>query len=172
VATDDAAGSALQTAGYGPSDPDGDACSGVPLAMIDGRSHTMTEVSRADGAGTELVRGLWAALARRDFDAVGSYLAPDGHYVDVAVKDIEPGARGPEQTAARLRLGLAPLHAYELHDGPIVASGGYVSVTLPFVSVMQVAGGKVDRWWDYFDLATLTNAAPRWWLDHIAAGYR
>ena len=146
----------------------------------------MTADNAADGANVELVRGFWEALGHRDFDAVGSFMAPDGHYVDVPVKDIDPGARGPEQTAARLRLGLGPLHAYELHDGPIVASGGYVitehsetwtwqagvSVTLPFTSVMQVGHGKVDRWWDYFDLATLTNAAPQWWLDHIAAGYR
>jgi limonene-1,2-epoxide hydrolase len=146
----------------------------------------MTADTGAEEANVELVRGFWNALARRDFDAVGSYMAPDGHYVDVAVKDIDPGARGPEQTAARLRLGLGPLHAYELHDGPIVASGGYVitehsetwtwepgvSVTLPFTSVMQVGDGRVGRWWDYFDLATVTNAAPQWWLDHIAAGYR
>ncbi|HEX8802951.1 MAG TPA: limonene-1,2-epoxide hydrolase family protein, partial [Acidimicrobiales bacterium] len=121
----------------------------------------------------------------RDFDAVGAHMAPDGHYVDVPVRDVDPGARGPEQTAARLRLGLGPLHAYELHDGPIVAAGGHVvtehsetwtwepgvSVTLPFASVMDVAGGKVTRWWDYFDLTTLMGAAPQWWLDHIAAGY-
>jgi limonene-1,2-epoxide hydrolase len=146
----------------------------------------MTAVTDTDAANVELVRGFWAALGRRDFDAVGAYMAADGHYVDVAVKDTEPGARGPEQTAARLRLGLDPLHGYELHDGPIVASGGYVvtehsetwtwepgvSATLPFTSVMQVSGGKVDRWWDYFDLATLMNAAPQWWLDHVAAGYR
>ncbi|HEX6421279.1 MAG TPA: limonene-1,2-epoxide hydrolase family protein [Acidimicrobiales bacterium] len=146
----------------------------------------MTAVTGADAANVELVRGFWRALARRDFDAVGAHMAPDGHYVDVAVKDVDPGARGPEETAARLRLGLGPLHGYELHAGPIVASAGYVvtehsetwtwepgvSVTLPFTSVMQVAGGKVDRWWDYFDLATLTNAAPGWWLEHIAVGYR
>jgi limonene-1,2-epoxide hydrolase len=36
---------------------------------------------------------------------------------------------------------------------------------------MEVAGGKVTRWWDYLDLGTLMNAAPQWWLDHIAAGY-
>jgi limonene-1,2-epoxide hydrolase len=146
----------------------------------------MTATTDTDRANAELVRGFWAALARRDFDAVGAHMAPDGHYVDVPVKDVEQGARGPEETAARLRLGLGPLHAYELHDGPIVASGGYVvtehsetwtwepgvSVTLPFTSVMQVEGGKVTRWWDYLDLATLTNAAPQWWLDHIAAGYR
>lgn len=136
-------------------------------------------------ANVELVRSFWAALARRDFEAVGAFMAPDGHYVDVAVKDLDPGAHGPEQTIARLRLGLGPLHAYELHDGPIVASGGYVvtehsetwtwepdvSVTLPFTSVMEVGGGKVTRWWDYFDLPTIMNTAPQWWLDHIAAGY-
>ena len=77
-------------------------------------------------ADATLVRELWAALARRDFEAVGSFMADDGHYVDVPVKDVEPGATGPAQTAARLRLGLGPLHAYDLHDGPIVASGGYV----------------------------------------------
>jgi limonene-1,2-epoxide hydrolase len=136
-------------------------------------------------ANVELVRAFWAALAERDFDRVGSFMAEDGHYVDVPVKDVEPGARGPAQTAARLRLGRAPLHAYELHDGPIVASGDHVvtehsetwtwepgvSVTLPFTSVMEVREGKVVRWWDYLDLGTLMNAAPQWWLDHIAAGY-
>jgi metallo-beta-lactamase family protein len=140
----------------------------------------------ADEADAALVRDLWAALARRDFEAVGACMADHGHYVDVAVKEIDPGAIGPAETAARLRLGLGPLHGYELHDGPVVASGGTVvtehaetwtwepgvSVTLPFTSVMHVSHGKVDRWWDYFDLATLTDAAPAWWLEHIAQGYR
>ena len=75
---------------------------------------------------------------------------------------------------------------YELHDGPIVASGEMVvtehaetwtwdedhAVRLPFTSVQQVRDGKVARWWDYLDLATLTNAAPPWWLEHIAPGYK
>jgi limonene-1,2-epoxide hydrolase len=146
----------------------------------------MTAAIDTDAANVEVVRELWKALGRRDFDTVGSHMATDGHYVDVAVKDLDPGARGPEETAARLRLGLGPLHAYELHDGPIVASGAHVitehsetwtwqpgvSVTLPFTSVMQLSDTKIDRWWDYFDLATLTNAAPQWWLDHIVTGYR
>jgi limonene-1,2-epoxide hydrolase len=137
-------------------------------------------------ADVALVTAFWAALAARDFDAVGAFMAPDGHYVDVPVKDVEPGAYGPAETAARVRLGLAPLHGYELHDGPIVAAGGYVvtehaetwvwepgvSVTLPFTSVMQVLDGAVTRWWDYFDLSTLMNAAPAWWLEHVAAGYK
>ncbi len=148
----------------------------------------MTDASTltADAANVELVREFWAALDARDFDAVATFMAPDGHYVDVPVKDIEPGARGPAETAARLRLGIEPLAAYEVHDGPVIAAGGFVvtehsetwtweegaSVTLPFTSVMQVADGKVTRWWDYFDLGTLMNAAPSWWVEHISAGYR
>lgn len=141
----------------------------------------------SDNAGAvELVEKFWAALGIRDFDAVGAFMAPTGHYVDVPVKDIDPGACGPSETAARLRLGLAPLAAYEIHDGPIIAANGYVvtehsetwtweegvAVTLPFASVMQVADGKVSRWWDYFDFATLMNAAPAWWVEHIADGYK
>lgn len=140
----------------------------------------------AAASDIELVERFWAALGRRDFDAVGAFMAEDGHYVDVPVKDIEPGAYGPAETTARLRLGIEPLHAYELHDGSMVAACGFVvtehaetwtwesgiSVTLPFVSVMEVRDGKVQRWWDYFDLSTLMNAAPPWWVEHIAAGYK
>ena len=137
-----------------------------------------------DATNVALVEQFWAALARRDFNAVGAFMAPKGHYIDVAVKDIEPGAYGPEETAARLKLGLGPLIGYELHDGPIIASGGYVvtehsetwtwepgaTVTLPFTSVMEVRGGKVERWWDYWDLAVIMNAAPAWWVEQIMAG--
>lgn len=137
-------------------------------------------------ANIELAEQFWAALGRRDFDAVGAMMADDGHYVDVPVKDVEPGAYGPEATAKRLRLGIEPLAGYVVYDGPITASGTSVitehsetwtwedgvTVTLPFCSVMEVVDGKVARWWDYFDLSTLMNAAPQWWLDHIAGGYQ
>jgi limonene-1,2-epoxide hydrolase len=139
-----------------------------------------------DAANIEVVRALWDALGRRDFDGVGALMAERGHYVDVPVKEIDEGAYGPQETAARLRLGIEPLHGYELHDGPIVAADRYVvtehsetwiwepgaQVTLPFTSVMEVSNGKVDRWWDYFDLGTLLNAAPGWWHEHIAGGYK
>ena len=46
------------------------------------------------------------------------------------------------------------------------------TVRLPFTSVMEVRDGKVARWWDYLDLSTLMNAAPAWWVEHIAAGYQ
>lgn len=135
---------------------------------------------------TTLVESFWDALGRRDFAGVGALMSEYGHYVDVPVIGVDDGARGPAETEARIRLGLEPLHAYELHPGPIVVTGDVVitehaetwtweegvSVRLPFVSVQEVRDGRVDRWWDYFDLQTLMGAAPAWWLDHIAPGYK
>jgi limonene-1,2-epoxide hydrolase len=137
-------------------------------------------------ANAELVERFWEALRRRDFAAVGAFMSERGHYVDVPVLDVEEGAYGPAETEARLRLGLEPLTGYVLHDGPIVASGDMVvtehaeewtwasgeHVRLPFTSVMEVRDGKVDRWWDYFDLSTLMNAAPAAWVESIAGGYK
>ena len=40
-----------------------------------------------------LIERFWADLARRDFDAVGAYFSPDGHYTDVPAP--EEGAYGP-----------------------------------------------------------------------------
>ena len=139
-----------------------------------------------DAANAELVRRFWERLAQRDFDGCGAMMAPEGHYIDVPVIGIEPGAFGPAETAARLRLGLGPLAAYELHDGPIVSADGIVvtehsetwtweegvSATLPFTSVMEVDAGRITRWWDYFNLATVLDAAPTWWLEHIAGSYK
>ncbi len=133
-----------------------------------------------------VVESFWEALGRRDFAALGALMSERGHYVDVPVIELDPGAYGPAETAARVRLGLEPLAAYALHAGPIVATGDVVitehaetwtwqegvEVRLPFVSVQEVRAGKVDRWWDYFDLQTLMNAAPPWWVDHIASGYK
>jgi limonene-1,2-epoxide hydrolase len=137
-------------------------------------------------ANIAVVEAFWAALGRRDFAAVGALMAERGHYADVAALELDEGAYGPAETEARLTLGIAPLHAYELHDGTIVASGGMVvtehaetwewepgvSVRLPFTSVQEVRDGRVHRWWDYFDLGTLMNAAPAWWVEHIAPGYK
>lgn len=137
-------------------------------------------------ANIELVERFWEALGRRDFDAVGAMMSERGHYVDVPVLDADEGAFGPAETAARLRLGLEPLERYVLHDGTITASGNRViteheeewfwqtgeSTRLRFCSVMEVSNGQVDRWWDYFDLAAIMNAAPAWWVEQIMVGYK
>lgn len=134
----------------------------------------------------QLVHEFWNALGARDFAAVASKMSERGHNIDVPMIGVEGGAYGPAETEARLRLGLVPLEAYELHDGQIVAEGDLVitehaetwvwepgvSVRLPFTSVMEVRNGRVDRWWDYFDLSTLMNAAPPWWVEHVMKGYK
>ena len=137
-------------------------------------------------ANAELVQRFWEALRARDFAGVGAFMSERGHYVDVPVIGVDEGAFGPAETEARLRLGLEPLAGYVLHDGPIVASGDMVitehaeewtwesgeHVRLPFSSVMEVRDGKVDRWWDYFDLTTLMSAAPASWVESLAGGYK
>ena len=133
----------------------------------------------------ELIEAFWADLFRRDFDAVGAWFTPDGNYR--AVPAPEEGAFGPAEVAARLRLGLAPLARYEHVPGwRIVAQGNTVmtehverwtwdsgeTVDLPFVSVHELDGDKITRWWDYWDMSTLMNAAPASWVEHIMVGYK
>jgi ketosteroid isomerase-like protein len=128
----------------------------------------------------ELVERFWSDLYRRDFDAVGAYFADDGEYTDMPTPG-EDVARGPAQITARLRVGLGPLAGISHDVRTMVCEGDTVMTehvehwewptgeraSLPFVSVQQVRDGKFVRWWDYWDLATLMNAAPAWWVEHI-----
>jgi ketosteroid isomerase-like protein len=130
------------------------------------------------------VEAMWADLAQRQFGAVTRHFTADAHYTDVPAP--EDGARGPATIAARLRLGLEPLERYVPHPGTTVAEGDMVivehteewhwhtgeSLVLPFVSVFELRDGLISRWWDYWDLGTLMNAAPQWWIDHISQGYQ
>jgi limonene-1,2-epoxide hydrolase len=125
------------------------------------------------------VEQLWEELYRRDYDAVASHFAPDGHYDDVGAPG--DGARGPEAIAARLRLGLEPLEAIIHHPAVLVAQGDVVMtehveewrwptgerVELPFVSVHEFSDGRIVRWHDYWNVPTLMDAAPAWWLEHL-----
>jgi len=130
----------------------------------------------------EVVEQLWRDLYARDFDAVGSAFADDGEYTDMPTP-AEDVARGPEQVAARLRVGLGPLESISHDVRAIVGEGDTIvtehvehwewptgeRVSLPFVSMMQLRDGRIVRWWDYWDLATLMNNAPQWWVEHIMA---
>jgi ketosteroid isomerase-like protein len=128
------------------------------------------------------VEKFWDTLYARDFDAVGAFFADDGEYTDVPTP-ADDVARGPGQVAARLRVGLEPLSGIS-HDVRTIVCTGDIAVTehvehwwwptgervsLPFVSMMQFRGDKIVRWWDYWDLATLMNDAPAWWVEHIMA---
>src|SRR5580704_18523469 len=138
-------------------------------------------MGESEARNKQVVSDFWDALAARDFEAVGRFMSTRGHYIDVPMIGIEDGAYGPAETTARLRLGIEPLAGYELHPGVVVADGDVVitehaetwtwedgvAIRLPFTSVMEVRDGHVERWWDYFDLATLMNAAPAWWVEHV-----
>jgi limonene-1,2-epoxide hydrolase len=126
----------------------------------------------------------WRTLYQRDWEAVGAFFGPDSEYTDVP-SPADDLAHGPEAIVARLRLGLERISGYEHNLRLMVAEGDTVvtehsetwhwhtgeEVTLPFVSVQEYRDDTILRWWDYWDLQTLMNAAPGWWIEHIAAGY-
>jgi limonene-1,2-epoxide hydrolase len=132
----------------------------------------MTEVSTI-----AVVRGLWQALSRRDWDAVKTFLADDCLYVDMPVPAVS--ARGPEDTVKRLKMGLEPLAAYENHDGLLVCNGSdaiyehsetWTFTTgergvLRFATVHKVIDGKITVWKDYWDINTLLSFAPSEYLE-------
>ena len=128
----------------------------------------------------ETVAGFWKDLYRRDWDAVASYFDADSEYTDVPTP-ADDVARGPQQIVRRLRIGLDPL-ANIGHDVLTVVADENAVVTehvehwewptgekaaLPFLSMQQMRAGKIVRWWDYWDLATLMGAAPQWWIDQV-----
>jgi limonene-1,2-epoxide hydrolase len=126
----------------------------------------------------------WTALYERDWDRIGTFFTEESQYTDVP-SPADDVAHGPSQIVARLRLGLERISGYEHDLRLMVAEGDAVvtehsetwhwhtgeEVTLPFVSVHQLRDGAIIRWWDYWDLQTLMNAAPDWWIEHIMQGY-
>ncbi len=128
-----------------------------------------------------VVRALWKALAARDWDALAPLVADDCIYFDVPVGPTA-AARGPKDIIKRLKIGLEPLASYTNHEGLMVSDGSNVlyehsetwtwesgeSALLPFVTVHKVAGDKITVWKDYWDYATLLNAAPADWLERMA----
>ena len=130
----------------------------------------------------DIVRGLWGALAERDWDAVMPYLADDCIYVDMPYGPTL-AARGPVDIVKRIKVGFEPLSDYRNHDGLLVVDGanaiyehsetwewptGEVAV-LPFVTVHRVSNGSITLWKDYWDSATLVNSAPVTWMQDLAS---
>jgi ketosteroid isomerase-like protein len=137
--------------------------------------------SETSAANRALIEKFWSTLYdEKDFDAIGAFFAEDGEYTDMPTPP-DDTARGPAQIAARLRVGLEPLSSLShtvktmMIDGDTVATEhvehwGWPtgeSVSFPFVSIHEIRDGKLIRWWDYWDLSTLMNAAPAWWVEHI-----
>jgi ketosteroid isomerase-like protein len=118
-----------------------------------------------------------------DPDGVARLFHADAEYTDVG-SPADDVARGPAQVAARLRLAL---DGVTLSHTPrhVVATGDVVMtehvehwqfktgerVDLPIASVHVLRDGRIERWTDYWDLATLLNAAPPWWIEQVSRGY-
>ncbi|MEM1110528.1 MAG: nuclear transport factor 2 family protein [Pseudomonadota bacterium] len=138
----------------------------------------MTDTARCK----ENSQALWQALYERDWDKVGEFFAEDGLYQDVPTPDM--GAIGPAAVARRLRIGHDPVERHEHTIFRMVAEGKCVItehredwffhtgevVKLPFTSIHEYnEAGKISLWRDYWDLSTLMNNAPAWWLEQIMA---
>ncbi len=132
-----------------------------------------------------LIEGFWADLYRQDLQAAAARFAPDGTYTDVETPE-DDVARGPDEIVARLTLAfgkLAGLHDERRH---LVAGEDAVltehvehwewttgeTMALPVASVHELAGGRITRWCDYWDMNVLVAAAPQWWFDHVMAGWK
>ncbi len=143
-------------------------------------------MTTGDAAGNKaIVERFWVALYARDWDGIASFFGPASQYTDVPSPE-DDIAVGPEQIVARLRLGIEPITSYDHEQRLMIAEGDVVitehaetwrwktgeEVTLPFVSVQEVHGGTITRWWDYWSLDTLLGAAPQWWIEHIMVGWK
>ncbi|HEV7731149.1 MAG TPA: nuclear transport factor 2 family protein [Candidatus Binatia bacterium] len=130
-------------------------------------------------ANLALVGRFWDDLYAHAFDRLGAYFTADAEYDDVPI----PAAKvvGPVAIVRKLQIGFerVPSHVHHLHR--MVADAGTVVtehtedwcfapdhvVSLPFVSIQVIDGGKISLWRDYSNMDTLLSAAPSWWLEHV-----
>ncbi|PHV66846.1 nuclear transport factor 2 family protein [Williamsia muralis] len=129
-----------------------------------------------------VVLGLWAALSRRDWEAIKGFVSDDCIYVDMPVGPTA-AARGPEDIVKRLKIGLESLADYVNHDGLLVENGQDVmyehtetwtwptgeTATLAFVTVHKVIDGRITLWKDYWDFGGLANHAPPNWVENFSS---
>ena len=130
-----------------------------------------------------LVRRFWDDLYAHEFAKLAAYFTADAVYDDVPI----PAARvvGPAAIVRKLEIGFGrvPHHVHHLHrmvaDETTVVTehtedwcfaADHV-VALPFVSVQEIAAGRIARWSDYSNIDTLLSAAPAWWLDHVTTAW-
>ena len=130
----------------------------------------------------DVINALWRELAARNWDALPALLADDCIYYDAPIGPAA-AARGPAGIVARLRMAIEELAAYTNFPGRMVGEGDTVmyehserwtwptgeTALLPFVSVHKVRDGQVTLWADYWNSATLMDAAPPGWQESLAA---
>ncbi|HUO90408.1 MAG TPA: limonene-1,2-epoxide hydrolase family protein [Rhizomicrobium sp.] len=118
---------------------------------------------------SEIVRAFMAAMELKDYDSGLKLLSADCEYTNIPMSTV----RGPEAVRAVLEPFFAPvienefLILREASAGPIVfierldrhrLAKGWVE--LPVTGVLEVHGGKITVWREYFDLATIMKEMP------------
>jgi len=147
-----------------------------------GRRHGVVRMSTVD-SNVALVRRFWDDLYAHRFDLIGGYFTDDAVYDDVPI----PAARvvGPAAIVRKLRIGFERVERHTHHLHRIVADERTVVtehtedwcfapdhvVSLPFVSIQVLAGGRIALWRDYSNIDTLLSAAPAWWLEHVTTAW-
>lgn len=131
----------------------------------------------------EVTAAFWPALYAHDWDEVATFFGDESIYFDVPTGPAT-AARGPADIVTRLRLGLDPVSGHDHGPRTVVVSDPPVvmtehteiwhwpegeSATLPFVSVQHVTDGIITMWKDYWDYATLLDAAPESWKERLFA---
>lgn len=125
----------------------------------------------------QVVERYWTSFFSRDWIQVARFFAPNAHYTDAGVDPV--GARGPAEIIARLtgldvpvRYGQLPRHI--IAQGDLVVTEHLELWTFasgeefqhPFVSVMELKGGLIERWHDYSHAPNIFNNAPSAWVEY------
>lgn len=114
-----------------------------------------------------VIRSFIAAWSRRDPTELAGYFAEDGVYHNMPMGPVA----GRDNVEKLIRGFIASWTETKWELVSILGSGNAViaervdhiraggkSVDLPCVGVFELAGGKIKKWRDYFDLATYQRA--------------
>jgi len=137
-----------------------------------GDSNTMTT-----DENRQVVEQYWDCYFRKDWKSVARFFTPTAHYTDVGVDPI--GANGPAEIITRLMNAIDLTSSYDHLCKHIVAQGRVVvtehaevwgfssgeKFEHPFVSVMELHDGKIQRWHDYSHAVNIFNHAPAAWVE-------
>jgi limonene-1,2-epoxide hydrolase len=104
------------------------------------------------------------AMEKKDYDSAVALIAPDCEYTNIPMSTV----RGPEGVRAVLEPFFAPIEENDFRILRTAVDGGTVFIErldrhrtasgwfeLPVAGVLEVEGGKIKVWREYFDLATI-----------------
>ncbi len=132
----------------------------------------------------KLTERLWGAVASQDSEMLSSLFHDDAEYTDAATPE-DDVAKGGAEVAKRLGLAFDGVEISSKSRN-VVANDEAVMVErverwtwrtgeqldLPIASIVEISGGKVSRWVDYWDMQTLLGVAPGWWVEQVMKGWK